>query len=147
MNYEAIKTRIKALVAKAQQKPQSRVDTALEPIREDMLEARRQGVRLNDLFKVIGVEAKDISPSSFAKYAQRHLQVKKQRGRHHGKPSAGKQIHLERVTSQAKQKLSPHGQEAKPAKPLKHEDETKFRNGPEQPRPQAGKPRIARDEY
>ena len=147
MNYESIKTRIKTLIAEAQQKPASRIDAALEPIREEMLEARRQGVRLGELYKVIETEAKDISPSSFAKYAQRHLQVKKQRVKHPAKPSAGKQIHVDKLASQARQKLPPSVQAAKPAKSLKHENETKLQEEPEQPRTQAGKPRIARGNY
>ena len=80
MNYESIKTRIKTLIAEAQQKPASRIDAALEPIREDMLEARSHGVRIAVLYAAIEAETKNISPSSFAKYAQRHLQVRKQRG-------------------------------------------------------------------
>jgi hypothetical protein len=147
MNYESIKTRIKTLIAEAQQKPASRIDAALEPIREDMLEARSQGVRVGELYKAIEAEAKNISPSSFAKYAQRHLQVKKQRRKRPAKPSAGKQVHVEKLTSQAKQKLPLVGQAAKPAKPLKHKDEIKIQEAPEQPRTQAGKPRIARGNY
>jgi len=146
MNYESIKTRIKTLIAEVQQKPKGRIDAILEPIREDMLEARRQGVRLGELFQVIGAEAKDISSSSFAKYAQRHLQVKKQRGKHPAKSSARKQIQVGQLGRKAKQ-LPQEGQPAKPAQPLKHENETKFQDGSEQPRTQAGKPRIARGDY
>ena len=147
MNYESIKTRIKTLIAEAQQKPASRIDAALEPIREDMLEARSHGVRIAVLYAAIEAETKNISPSSFAKYAQRHLQVRKQRGKRPAKPSVGKQVHVEKLTSQAKQKLPPVVQAAMPAKPLKHKDETKLQEEPEQPRTQAGKPRIARGNY
>jgi hypothetical protein len=146
MNYESIKTQIQTLIADVQKKPASRIDAALEPIREDMLEARKQGVRLGELFKVIGAEAKDISPSSFAKYAQRNLQVKKQRRKHPAKPSVRKQIQVGQLGRKAKQ-LPKEGQPAKPPAPLKHENETKFQDSPEQPRTQAGKPRIARGNY
>ncbi len=115
----------------------------LEPIRESLLEARREGVRLGELYTLIQSEAKDISPSSFAKYAQRHLQVKKQRGKHSAKPLTAKQKHVEKLARQAGE-LAP---DAPPAKPLKAESERKFQDEPEQPRTQAGKPRIAKGNY
>ena len=146
MNYENIETQIKALIEAAKMKPLTRIDAALEPIRESLHEARREGVRLNALYEVVKTEAKDISPSSFAKYAQRHLQVKKQRGKHPAKPSTRKQIQVGQLGRKAKQ-LSQEGQPAKPPEPLKHENETKFQDSPEQPRTQAGKPRIARGNY
>jgi hypothetical protein len=124
MNYEAIKTRVEALIKAAKEKPRGRVDAALEPIRESLLEARRQGVRLRDLYDVVKTEAKDISASNFAKYAQRHLQVKKQRGK------------------------SSVSQSPPPAKtPKQVHVEKKFQEEPKQPRTQAGKPRIATGDY
>jgi hypothetical protein len=147
MNYEKLETQIKSLIEAAKLKPPTRIDSALEPIRESLFQARREGVRLNALYEVVKAEAKDISPSSFAKYAQRHLQVKKRRGKQSAKPAAAKQFHVEKVTHQARQKLAPEVEPAKPAKTLKHKDETKFQDSPEQPRTQTGKPRIARGDY
>jgi hypothetical protein len=134
MNYDAIKTRITTLVGKAKQTPQSRIEALLEPIREDMLEARRQGVKLHALYEVIKAETTDISPSSFGKYAQRHLRVRKQRGTPSAKSATGKQIFAEQVRQKTKQ-----------TKPLKHENETK--NQPLAPSKVLGKPRIARGNY
>lgn len=119
MNYEVIETRIKALIKAAEKKPLTRVDATLEPIRESLLEARRQGVRLRDLYDAVKAESKDISPSSFAKYAQRHLQVKKQRE----KPSVRQSL------------------------PKQKSVEAKFQEEPKQPRTQTGKPRIATGDY
>jgi predicted nucleotidyltransferase component of viral defense system len=124
MNYEAIKARIETLVTEAADKPLARIDAALQPIRESLLEARRQGVRLRDLYDVVKTESKDISASSFAKYAQRHLQVTRQR----------RKSFATRHTSQQ-------------PKPSKHKDEMKIQESPEQPRTQAGKPRIAKGDY
>lgn len=146
MNYEKIETQIKSLIEAARTKPLARIDAALEPIRESLHEARREGVRLNALYEVLKTEAKEISPSSFAKYAQRHLQVKKQRGKHPAKPSTKKQIQVGQLGRKAKQ-LPNEGQPAKPAETVKHENETKFQDSHEQPRTQAGKPRIARGDY
>jgi hypothetical protein len=124
MNYDSIKTRIKLLISEAQKKPASRIDAALEPIRESLLEARREGVRLNALYEVVKAEAKDISVSSFAKYAQRHLQVKKQRGK------------------------SSVSQSTPPVKTPKQIDvEKKIQDEPKQPRTQTGRPRIATGDY
>jgi hypothetical protein len=124
MNYEAIETRIKALIEAAKIKPITRIDAALEPIRESLLEARRAGVRLNALYEVVLAEAKEISVSSFARYARHHLQVRKQRGKRAAShstspPKTPKQIHVEK----------------------------KIQDEPKQPRPQAGKPRIATGNY
>ena len=124
MNYEKIETQIKSLIEAARTKPLARIDAALEPIRESLLEARREGVRLNALYEVVKAEAKDISPSSFAKYAQRHLQVRKQRG----KPS------VKQATTPVKT-------------PKQIYVEKKIQEEPKQPRTQAGNPRIARGNY
>jgi hypothetical protein len=136
MNYDAIKTEIKTLVEQAKLTPQNRVETILEPIRADLLEARQQGVKLYALYEVIKAEVADISPSSFGKYAQRHLRVRKQRGKPSAKSTTAKQNFAEKLRERAMQ-----------TKPLKHEDETKNQQRPEQPRPQMGKPRIARGNY
>ena len=119
MNYEAIKTRIKALIEDAQRKPRGRVEAALEPIRESLSEARRQGVRLRDLYDVVKAETKDISPGSFAKYAQRHLQMKRRKGKPLIKP----------VPPSSQQKIAPRKQ------------------APESPKTSTGKPRIATGDY
>ena len=134
MNYDAIKTGIKTLVEQAKLTPRNRVETKLEPIREDMLEARRQGVKLHALYEVIKAEMTDISPSSFGKYAQRHLRVRKQRRKTSAKSTTGKQNFAEQVR-----------QKTKETKPLRLRNETK--NQPLAPSKFVGKPRIARGNY
>ena len=134
MNYDAIKTGIETLVEQAKLTPRNRVETKLEPIREDMLEARRQGVKLHALYEVIKAEMTDISPSSFGKYAQRHLRVRKQRRKTSAKSTTGKQNFAEQVR-----------QKTKETKPLRLRNETK--NQPLAPSKFVGKPRIARGNY
>ena len=124
MNYEAIKARIKTLIEDARRKPKGRVEAALEPIRESLLEARREGVRVRDLYDVVKTEAKDISPGSFAKYAQRHLQVKKTKGKHRPTPPA-----------------------APPAKPTEKHENVKSKLPAQTPKPATAKPRIATGNY
>ena len=46
MDYEAIKAGIKELIEEAKQTTHGRVETVLEPLREAMIEARREGVKL-----------------------------------------------------------------------------------------------------
>jgi hypothetical protein len=99
-----------------------------------MLEARRQGVKLHALYEVIKAVTTDISPSSFGKYAQEHLRVRKRRGKPSAKSATGKQIFADEARQKAKQ-----------AKPLRHEKETK--NQPLAPSKVVGKPRIARGNY
>src|ERR1700683_3880283 len=134
MNYDAIKTGIKTLVERAKLTPQNRVETILEPIHADMLEARRQGVKLHALYEVIKAGTADISPSSFGKYAQRHLRVRKQRRKTSAKSATGKQNFAEKVRQKTKQ-----------TKPLKTGEETK--NQPLAPSKVLGKPRIAQGNY
>src|SRR5580658_2854833 len=135
MNYDAIKTRIKTLVEKAKLTPKNRVDALLEPIREDMLEARQQGVRLHQLYEALKAESQDISPSSFGKYAQHHLRVRKPRGKPSAKPSRGKQKFIKKIRQKAKQ--------TNPLTPV-----TEMKNQTSvQSKPPAGKPRIARGNY
>jgi hypothetical protein len=105
-------------------KPITRIDADLEPIRKSLLEARRAGIRLNALYEVVRAEAKDISVSSFARYARHHLQVKKQRGK--------------RATSHST---------PPPKTPIQIHVEKKIQVEPKQPRTQTGKPRIATGNY
>ncbi len=116
MNYERIQNRIRTLIEEAERKPGGKVDAALEPLREALLEARRKGVRLRQLYEEVKAEGGNISPSSFAKYAQRHLQIKKQPGKH--RPF-----------------------------PIPKQEKGTTKEKPEQPIPQAGKPRIATGNY
>jgi hypothetical protein len=88
MDYEAIKTRIERLIEEARQTPGGRVETALEPLREALLRARREGVKIRPLYDELKAAGVNLSPSSFAKYAQRHLQMKKIRSNHRPVPTA-----------------------------------------------------------
>ena len=124
MDYEAIKKEIKALIEEARQTPCGRVETVLEPLREAMIEARHEGVKLIKLYEKLAAAGVKISPSSFAKYAQKHLRVKKAKGSHRPKPPATPKANA----------------------PAKHENVKK--DEPSQTsKPTAGKPRIATGNY
>jgi hypothetical protein len=81
MDYEAIKAEIRGLIEEAKQTPHGRVETVLEPLREAMIEARREGVKLIKLYEKLTKQGVNISASSFAKYSQRHLQTNKSKGK------------------------------------------------------------------
>ena len=124
MDYEAIKAGIKELIEEAKQTTHGRVETVLEPLREAMIEARREGVKLIKLYEKLTKRGVTVSPSSFAKYSQKHLRVKKTKGSHRPKPPA----------------------RPKNTQLVKHENVTK--EEPSQTsKPTAGKPRIATGNY
>ena len=124
MDYEAIKAGIKELMDEAKQTTHGRVETVLEPLREAMIEARREGVKLIKLYEKLSKGGVTISASSFAKYSQKHLQVKKSKGRQRPTPP---------VTPKVTQ-------------PGKHEN-VKANEPSQTPKPTAGKPRIAKGDY
>jgi hypothetical protein len=124
MNYEVIKAGIKELIEEAKHTTHGRVETVLEPLREAMIEARREGVKLIKLYEKLTKAGVTISPSSFAKYSQKHLQVKKTKGR-------GRPTQTETTTA---------------SQPVKHEN-VKAKEPPQTSNPRAGKPRIATGDY
>jgi hypothetical protein len=124
MDYEAIKTGIKELIEEAKQTTHGRVEAVLEPLREALIEARREGVKLIKLYEKLAKGGVAVSPSSFAKYSQKHLQVKKAKGRQRPTPP---------VTPKVTQ-------------PVKHEN-VKANEPSQTPKPTAGKPRIAKGDY
>ena len=124
MDYEAIKKEIKALIEEARQKPHGRVEAILEPLREAMIEARHEGVKLLKLYEKLEAAGVKISPSSFAKYAQKQLRVKKAKGSHRPKPPTT----------------------PRDTPPVNHEN-VKTKTTTESAKPTAGKPRIATGNY
>ena len=112
MDYEAIKKEIKALIEEARQTPQGRVEAVLEPLRESMIEARREGVKLIRLYEKLEAAGIKISASSFAKYAQKHLRVKQTKGRPRPRQAATPEAKLP-----AKQESTKSNQPAHPIKP------------------------------
>jgi hypothetical protein len=124
MDYEAIKNDFKELIEEAKQTTHGRVETVLEPLREAMIEARREGVKLIKLYENLTKRGVTISPSSFAKYSQKHLQMKKNKGRQQPIPP---------VTPKVTQ-------------PVKHEN-VKAKESIQATKPTAEKPRIATGDY
>jgi hypothetical protein len=124
MDYEAIKAGIKELIEEAKQTTHGRVETVLEPLREALIEARREGVKLIKLYEKIATAGVKISASSFAKYAQKHLRVKKAKGSHRPNPPA-----------------TPKGTQPVKLESVKKDEPTQT------PKPTAGKPRIATGNY
>ncbi len=124
MDYEAIKAGIKELIEEVKQTTHGRVETVLEPLLEAMIEARREGVKLIKLYEKLSKEGVRISPSSFAKYSQKHLQVKKTKGRQRPMPP-----------------VAPKGMQ-----PVKHEN-SKAKEAIQTATTTAGKPRVATGNY
>jgi len=74
MNYEDIKKEIEEITKASADSGGSRIEQELAPLKEVMLKARQQGVTLKRLYDLLCKKGFKGSASSFAKYAQHHLQ-------------------------------------------------------------------------